>query len=281
MAEGCVQSSCNNFDKVHTIDWDVDAICNHIIEGNIVYDKKRLFWRNSYELLRKVIESTFVQRGKWHSAGGSAKRFESSVSDFNAIWYPGKMKCLTFNGKIGEQAGAFLTNLCEAMSTSSEPNVSVHEQTELHPKLSMENFGLDLEILESRVDSMQSLINTHEVLLVEARDLVNEITRISLELKEEKFKNFRLEQQINILNNVVMKSKLGSRKASLAMNTRSTLGTNNNVQVSTISENNGSQTKDTNSLASVPLLIKQSKVHKIINQKICKYQQQRKISISN
>ena len=81
-------------------------------------------------------------------------------------------------GKIGEQAGVFLTNLCEAMSTSSEPNVSVHEQTELHPKLSIENFGLDLEILESRVDSVQSLINTHKVLLVEARDLVNKVTRI-------------------------------------------------------------------------------------------------------
>ena len=74
------------------------------------------------------------------------------------------MKSLTFNGKIGEQAGVFLTNLCEAMSTSNEPNVSVHEQSELHSKLSMENFGLDLEFLESRVDSMQSLINTHEVL---------------------------------------------------------------------------------------------------------------------
>ena len=149
MAEGWVQSSSENFDKDHMIDWDVDAICNHIIEGNIVYDRKRLFWRNSYELLRKVIESTFVQ-----SAGGSEKRFESSVSDFIVIWYPGKMKCLTFNGKIGEQAGVFLTNLCEAMSTSSEPNVGVHEQTELHPNLSMENFGLDLKILESRVDSI-------------------------------------------------------------------------------------------------------------------------------
>ena len=123
----------------------------------------------------------------------------------------------------------------------------------------MENFGLDLEILESRVDPIQSLINTHEVLLVKARDLVNEVTRIRLELEKEKFKNFRLEQQINILNNVVMKSKLGSRKALLGINTGSTLETNNNVQVSTISENNGSQTKDTNSSASIPQLIQQSK----------------------
>ena len=145
------------------------------------------------------------------------------------------------------------------MSTSSEPNVGVHEQTELQSKLSMENFGLDLKILESRVDSMQSLINTHEVLLLEARDLVNEVTRIRLELEVEKLKNFRLEKQINILNNVVMKSKLGSRKASLAMNTGSTLETNNNAQVSTISENNGSQTKEANSSASISQLTKQSK----------------------
>ena len=80
-----------------------------------------------------------------------------------------------------------------------------------------------------------------------------------MEHEEEKLKNSRLEQKINILNNVVMKSKLGNRKASLAMNTGSTLEINNNVQVSTISENNGSQTKDTNSSASMPQLIKQSK----------------------
>ena len=80
-----------------------------------------------------------------------------------------------------------------------------------------------------------------------------------MEHEEEKLKNSRLEQKINILNNVVRKSKLGNRKASLAMNTGSTLEINNNVQVSTISENNGSQTKDTNSSASMPQLIKQSK----------------------
>ena len=73
--------------------------------------------------------------------------------------------------------------------------------------------------------------------------MVNEVTRKRLELEEEKLKNFRLEQQIKILNDVVMKSKLGSRKASLAMNI---------VQVSAISENNGSQTKDANSLVSIP-----------------------------
>ena len=94
--------------------------------------------------------------------------------DLIVIWYPGKVKCLA--AKLASKQGFFLTNLCEAMSTSSEPNVSIHEQTELHPKLSMENFGLDLEILESRVDSVQSLINMHEVLLLEARDLVNEVT---------------------------------------------------------------------------------------------------------
>ena len=41
--------------------------------------------------------------------------------------------------------------------------------------------------------------------------------------------------------------------------TGSTFETNNNAQVSTISENNDSQTKDANSLASIPQIIKQSK----------------------
>ena len=66
---------------------------------------------------------------------------------------------LTFNGKIGEQARDFLINLCVAMSISTEPRENVHDQTE--PRTSREKFSMDLEILQSRFDSLQSLISTH------------------------------------------------------------------------------------------------------------------------
>ena len=196
-------------------------------------------------MLRKAIETIFVQRGKWWSPGGSARRFDSSVSDFTATWYPGKLNSLTFHGKIGEQARDFLINLCVAMSISTEPRENVHDQTE--PRTSMEKFSMDLEILQSRFDSLQSLISTHNDLLTGANDLVNEVTRLRLELEEEKAKTFMLEQQIKILSEKVMKSKPGICQASPIKNTVSTLETNNTVHGSTISENNGLQTKDVNS----------------------------------
>ena len=213
MAENCAQNSSAQSDKDSTIDWDVDLICEHIIVGNLAYDRKRLSWWNSFELSRKAIETIFVQRGKWWwrgkwwSPGGSAKRFDSSVSDFTATWYPGKLNSLTFNGKIGEQAGDFLINLSLAMSISTEPRENVHDQTEL--RTSMEKFNIDLEILQSRFDSFQSLVSTHNDLLTGANDLVNEVTRMRLELEEEKAKTFMLERQIKILSEEVIKSKPG------------------------------------------------------------------------
>ena len=42
--DSCLQNSSDQFCKHCTIDRDIDAICNHITCGNIVYDKKRLFW---------------------------------------------------------------------------------------------------------------------------------------------------------------------------------------------------------------------------------------------
>ena len=179
------------------------------------------------------------------------KRFDSSVADFTVTWYPGKLNSLTFNGKIGKRARVFLTNLCVAMSTCNVPGDNVHDQTELHSGSSMEDFSVDFEILQSRVDSMQSLINTHNDLLEGAHDLINEVTVMRLELEEEKSRNSRLEQQTKILNDLIMKCNLGSRQTSLTMNNVPTLGTNNNHQVSTISDKNCSQTKDANSLDSI------------------------------
>ena len=245
MAEGCVQISSAQSDKDSAIDWDVDLFCEHIIFGNIAYDRKRLSWWNSFELLRKAIKTIFVQRGQWWSPGGSVRRFDSSVSDFTATWYPGKLNSLTFNGKIGEQARDFLINLCVAMSISTEPRENVHDQME--PLRSMEKFSMGLEILQSRFDSLQSLISTHNDQLTGANGLVNEVTPLRLELEEEKAKTFMLEQQIKILSEEVMKSKPGTWQALPTKNTVSTLETNNTVQASTIGENNGLQTKDVNS----------------------------------
>ena len=78
---------------------------------------------------------------------------------------------------------------------------------------------MDLEILQSRFDSLQSLISTHNDLLTGADDLVNEVTRMRLELEEEKAKTFMLEQQIKILSEEVIKSKPDIRQALPTKNT--------------------------------------------------------------
>ncbi len=130
MAEGCVENISDKGDKNYMFVWDADAVSNHILVGNIAFDKIRLSWSNNYELLKETIESTFEQRGKWCSPGGSAKRFDSDVSDFQVTWYPGKLNSLTFNGKLGEKARNFLVNLCEATSMSIEPRESTHTSNE-------------------------------------------------------------------------------------------------------------------------------------------------------
>ncbi len=130
MAEGCVENISDKGDKNYMFVWDADAVSNHILVGNIAFDKIRLSWSNNYELLKETIESTFQQRGKWCSPGGSAKRFDSDVSDFQVTWYPGKLNSLTFNGKLGEKARNFLVNLCEATSMSIEPRESTHTSNE-------------------------------------------------------------------------------------------------------------------------------------------------------
>ncbi len=130
MAEGCVENISDKGDKNYMFVWDADAVSNHILVGNIAFDKIRLSWSNNYELLKEIIESTFQQRGKWCSPGGSAKRFDSDVSDFQVTWYPGKLNSLTFNGKLGEKARNFLVNLCEATSMSIEPRESTHTSNE-------------------------------------------------------------------------------------------------------------------------------------------------------
>ena len=56
------------------------------------------------------------------------------------------------------------------------------------------------------MDAMQSLINSQNDLLLGAHDLINEVTRLRLELEEEKTKNRKLEQQIKVLNDKVMQN---------------------------------------------------------------------------
>ena len=59
----------------------------------------------------------------------------------------------------------------------------------------MENMKLDLEILRSQVDSLQSLANSQET----CSPNNNEVIRLQIELCDEKIKNRKLESELGLL----------------------------------------------------------------------------------
>ena len=65
----------------------------------LTYDRKRLKWTASYELLKVFVDQTIELKGKWTSPGGSSKKFVCNGSDTTLTWYPGKQNTLTLHGE--------------------------------------------------------------------------------------------------------------------------------------------------------------------------------------
>lgn len=107
-----------------------------------------------------------------------------AVSEFILTWCPGKLNSLSFNRKTGERARNFQINLCAATSVESRGNF----QGQAEPSTCIQNISFYIEVLLSRVKSMQTLINTHDDLIFGAHDLMNEATRLRFELEDEKLK---------------------------------------------------------------------------------------------
>lgn len=194
MADVCSDRSSTSSDKSSVVDWNYDIISNHIALESISYDGKRLVWHDSYETLQKFIITGFVQRGKWCSPGGGSKRFDSHTSDFIVTWYPGKLNSLIFGGTDGEKSKNYLINNC------LKPVENVHRSNSCCEdfKACMDDFKLDTEILQSRVDSVQSFISSWGN--QSPTELGNEVARLRSDLEEEKIKNSFLTSEIKHLN---------------------------------------------------------------------------------
>ncbi len=130
------------FFKKSNICWDFVIINDCIKSTKIAYDgTRRVKWCDKYESLKVFSEFAFCQQGKWRASGGSSKSVDAFSAEFRVIWYPGKHNTSTFSGSAGELAKECLMKLCGGH------RIDCNE--------SLENINLELDILKSKVDSMQ------------------------------------------------------------------------------------------------------------------------------
>ena len=153
---------CSELKQITSFDaFDSDKIKEYILSKNVDYDGKRVKWDDSYKLLQDFITTVFYQEGKWRCNGGNSKMFDASTLDFTMIWYPRKLNTLMFKGKRGCLAKECLINHC--ISTSASDIEEMQDRSNGHDlDKSVDDLILELDMLKSRVDSIQSLINSRE-----------------------------------------------------------------------------------------------------------------------
>ena len=101
MADGPVSTSSdsssleNTTVELFSIKHDGPGLENLLLKG------ERLIWTSGLETLKKFVEETIQQNGKWSSPGGSTKAFKSDSNRLTITWYSGKQSTLTFQGKDG------------------------------------------------------------------------------------------------------------------------------------------------------------------------------------
>ena len=122
MAVRCSLETSSSNGNICLSTWDLQGIYRHKSSQDIVYDGKRIRWQNDYESLQKLIECVFAQQGKWKSAGGTSKKFVSSIVDLSCTWYPGKLNSLLFHGETGDLVNEILVTACKSTSFNTFVN---------------------------------------------------------------------------------------------------------------------------------------------------------------
>lgn len=217
--------------------WSLESICSGNIHLNLIYDCKRIKWTNNFELLKEFMERNVKEPGKWTSPGGNSRRFTSLNSDLCLTWYFNKQKTLLFQGKTGVSLREILVNLCEKITSTAgdcpagDTNSGNHIGEPLNPiwglntvllepqtsrltcncpcenvLMELEDMKLNFEVLQSRVDSLQSLANTFEICKPANADAYpSEIECLKRELSDERKKSEQFRSELvflkeNILN---------------------------------------------------------------------------------
>ena len=78
-------------------------------------------WTSDLEILKKFVEETIQQHGKWSSPGGATKSFKSDNNRLTITWYGGKQSTLVFQGKDGPSLKEHLVNFIQRKE-AQKPN---------------------------------------------------------------------------------------------------------------------------------------------------------------
>ena len=122
MADGPVFTSSDNSSVENTtielfsIKHDGPELENLLLKG------ERLIWTSDLETLKKFVEETVQQHGKWSSPGGATKTFKSDSNRLTITWYRGKQSTLTFPGKNGPLLREQLVNLFQRNEAQKQIN---------------------------------------------------------------------------------------------------------------------------------------------------------------
>ena len=208
MADGRGEESSDKIVSIESDCFDFNKVNEYVTSKSIAYDGIRLKWCDKFELLKEFIESVFCQRGRWWSAGGTSKRFDSSTAEFVVMWYPGKHNSLTFTGSVGERAKESLVKHCTIRPLDNFKSTQKDQSNCTDFNESLISLNLEIDILKSRVDPMQALMNSQcDTTTSGVCELRNEITLLKIDLEEEKSRNMylecvvkRLQQEIEIIN---------------------------------------------------------------------------------
>ena len=106
MADGPVSTSSDNGSLENT---SVELFS--IKHDDPELENERLIWTSDLKTLKKFVEGTIQQHGKWSSPGGATETFKSDNNRLTITWYRGKQSTLVFQGKDGPLLKEQLVNL--------------------------------------------------------------------------------------------------------------------------------------------------------------------------
>ena len=101
---------------------------------NLMLKGERLIWTSDLKSLKKFVEETIQQHGKWSSPGGATKSFKSDNNRLTITWYGGKQSTLVFQGKDGPLLKEHLVNFVqrkEAQKPTDDADLLPPNSTEL------------------------------------------------------------------------------------------------------------------------------------------------------
>ncbi|CAB4018757.1 Hypothetical predicted protein [Paramuricea clavata] len=147
MAGGRTNLSSVNCYKNNLNEWKFEQIYNHKDCSNLTYDRKRIKWSGSFDMLQSFVECGLKLHGNWSSPGGNAKKFTCLNSDLTITWYARKQNTLVLHGDASLALANTLITVCGARTTSNEFTVKPNavEDGELSDNICMPTISSVIE----------------------------------------------------------------------------------------------------------------------------------------